>query len=280
MDTLQSPETGFAEVNGARLYYEVAGTGHPLTLIHAGIADHRMWDDQFAAFATRYRVIRYDLRGFGESSLPPGPFSMVDDLRGLLAALDVERTYLLGCSMGGGIAIDFTLTHPDQVDALIPVGPGLSGFEQAPALSEAWDKVGAEIDATLERDGLDAANELEVRAWVDGPLRTPEQVDSAVRERVRVMNGLALARGPEFDSAQWETLTPPAAGRLGEIAAPTLVIVGGGDQPTVLAAAHAIAAGVAGARLAVMPGLGHVPNMEQPAEFNRLVFDFLAQVGD
>ncbi len=215
METLQTPMTGFAEVNGARLYYEVAGAGHPLTLIHAGIADHRMWDDQFSAFTARYRVIRYDLRGFGESSLPPGPFSMVDDLQGLLAALGVERTYLLGCSMGGGIAIDFTLTHPDQVAALIPVGPGLSDFEQAPALREAWDKVGAEIDATLERDGVDAANELEVRAWVDGPLRTPDQAPSAVRERVRVMNRLALARGPEFEAAQWETLTPPAAGRRG-----------------------------------------------------------------
>ncbi len=170
-------ETGFAEVNGARLYYEVAGAGHPLTLIHAGIADHRMWDDQFAAFAARYRVIRYDLRGFGQSTLPPGPFSMVDDLRGLLASLGVERTYLLGCSMGGGIALDFTLTHPDQVDALILVGSGVSGRESSQGMRDAW----AAVDAALDRDGIDAANDLEVRMWVDGPNRPSHTRASSAR---------------------------------------------------------------------------------------------------
>ena len=271
-------ETGFAEVNGARLYYEVAGAGHPLTLIHAGIADHQMWDDQFAAFAARCRVIRYDLRGFGQSTLPPGPYSMVDDLRALLATLGVERTYLLGCSMGGGIVIDFTLTHPDHVDALILVGSAISGRESSQGMRDAW----AAVDATFERDGLDAANDLEVRIWVDGPHRTPDQAPSAVRERVRAMNRRIFERGPEFDATEGQKIAPPAAGRLSEIHAPTLVIVGDGDQPDIVANAEYLTHGptsIPSTREVIMPGLGHVPNMEQPAEFNRIVLDFLAQIG-
>jgi len=271
-------ETGFAEVNGARLYYEVAGEGYPLTLIHAGIADHRMWDDQFATFAARYHVIRYDLRGFGQSTLPPGPFSMADDLRALLASLGVTQTYLMGCSMGGGIALDFTLTHSEQVDALILVGSGVSGREPSQGMRDAW----AEVDATFERDGLDAANDLEVRMWVDGPHRTPDQVDSQVRERVREMNKRIFERGSEFEATQNQPIDPPAAGRLREVHAPTLVVVGSGDQPDVVANAAYLADGangIPGVREVVMPGLGHVPNMEQPAEFNRIVLEFLEQVG-
>jgi pimeloyl-ACP methyl ester carboxylesterase len=119
MTEAQRIDTGFAQVSGAPLYYEIAGAGHPLVLIHEGIADSRMYDDQFGAFAQRYRVIRYDVHGFGRSGIPAGPFSGHEALHDLLHVLGVERTYLLGMSMGGGIAIDFTLTYPTMVDALI-----------------------------------------------------------------------------------------------------------------------------------------------------------------
>jgi pimeloyl-ACP methyl ester carboxylesterase len=115
----QRGDTGFAEVSGVPLYYDIAGAGHPLVLIHEGIADSRMYDDQFSAFAQHYRVIRYDVHGFGKSGIPAGPFSGREALHDLLRVLGVERTYLLGMSMGGGIAIDFTLTYPTMVDALI-----------------------------------------------------------------------------------------------------------------------------------------------------------------
>ena len=114
-------QTGFAEINGARMYYEVAGAGATVTLIHAGIADTRMWDAQFAALAGRYRVIRYDQRGYGQTTAPTMPFSRVDDLEALLDQLGVERTALIGCSMGGTLALDYTLTHPEQVTALVTI---------------------------------------------------------------------------------------------------------------------------------------------------------------
>ena len=125
------PTRGFAEVNGAKLYYEVMGAGHPLVLLHEGIADSRMYDDQFNAFAQRYRVVRFDLRGFGQSDLPPGdePVALYEDLYGLLALLGIKKTYVLGMSMGGAIALDFTLAHPVMVDALILVAPGVSGYD-------------------------------------------------------------------------------------------------------------------------------------------------------
>jgi pimeloyl-ACP methyl ester carboxylesterase len=261
-----------AEVNGTRLYYEVAGEGHPLVLIHAGIADSRMWDDQFDVFAQRYRVIRYDLRGFGRSEVPPGPYTLRDDLLGLLRYLGVERTYLVGVSIGGGLAIDFTLEHPDMVDALIPVAAGVGGLPPSEEDDEAPFEA---IEAAIKAGDLARANELEIELWVVGPRRAADQVDARVRQRALEMNGDSFARQAENEQALPQRLDPPAFGRLGEIHAPTLVIVGDEDLPDVMRAANAVVAGVAGARKAVMHGAAHLPNMEQPAEFNRLVLDFL-----
>jgi pimeloyl-ACP methyl ester carboxylesterase len=122
------PETGFAETNGTQLYYEMLGEGHPLVLIHGGYMDRRMWDDQFSVFAERYRVIRYDVRGSGKSALPQVLYADWQGLYDLLKALGVEKTYLLGLSLGGRISIDFTLVHPDMADALILVGSPVHGF--------------------------------------------------------------------------------------------------------------------------------------------------------
>ncbi len=169
-------ETGFAEVNGVKLYYEVAGEGHPLVLIHGGLVDRRLWDDQFDVFAQHYRVIRYDIRGFGNSDVPAGPYSNYEDLYGLLKFLGVEKAYVMGLSMGGGIAIDFTLAHPEMVAALIPVAAGVSGFQSSEASRQKW----AEIEKATERGDIAQAVELENRMWTDGPNRRPEQVNPVV----------------------------------------------------------------------------------------------------
>ena len=274
MSASQRSTTGYAEVNGVRLYYEVAGQGHPLVLQHEGIADCRMWDDQFGVFSQQYRVVRYDYRGFGKSDMRPGDFSLRDDLLGLLRSLGVERTYLLGASLGGSMTVDFTLEHPDMVDAIIPVAPGLSGLqppEEEVALFEP-------IEDAIKAGDLDRANELEVHIWVDGPNRSPDQVDPAIREKVRVMNGDSFKRQDEWKDAKPLPLDPPAAGRLSEIHVPTLVIIGDEDVPHVQRAADAIASGIAGAKKAVIHNTAHVLMMEQPAEFNRIVLDFLASL--
>ena len=268
---MSAPRTGFADINGARIYYEVAGAGHPLVLVHAGIADSRMWDDQFAAFAKQYRTVRYDLRGFGRTEMVAGPFSHREDLHGLLRFLGIDRAHLLGCSMGGATIIDFALERPGLISALVPVCAGVSGNKRSGPPPKEW----AELEAADRAGDLERVSELEVRIWVDGPHRTPDQVDPAIRDKVRAMNLIAL-RTPE-DLGSEGRLDPPAIGRLGEIGAPTLVIVGDLDQPHVVATADRLAAAVAGARRAVIAGAAHLPNMERPAEFNRLVLDFLAR---
>ena len=270
MSTVRQHGTGFAEVNGARLYYDVAGEGHPLVLIHAGIAHSKMWDEQVDAFAERYQVVRYDARGFGKSALPPGPFAHRDDLRGLLRFLGIERAALVGVSMGGGIAIDFALDHPEGVTALVLVASGVSGNKPSDALIQAW----SEIEAVAERGDVAGVIERELRLWVDGPGRTPEQVDPAVRERVRMMETENAAQ-QEGQEGRSQPLEPPAIDRLGEIRAPTLVVVGDGDVPHILATADLLAAGIPGARKTIMPGVAHMLTMEQPEGFNRLVLDFL-----
>src|SRR5437868_6329063 len=179
-------QTGFAEVNGTALYYEVAGTGHPLTLIHGGLVDRRLWDDQFEVFAQHYRVIRFDMRGFGDSGLikaEAGAFSFEKDLHDLLQFLGVEKTYVLGLSMGGAIDIDFTLMYPTMVDALIPVAMGLSGFKpEGDKVAEEEKASWAEVDEAFKKGDVQRAVESTLRTWTDGPVRQPDQVDPVVRE--------------------------------------------------------------------------------------------------
>jgi 3-oxoadipate enol-lactonase len=123
-------QSGFAEVNGTRLYYEIVGRGSHLVLIHGFTLDTRMWDDQFEAFSQHYRVLRYDARGFGKSALPVQgeSYSHREDLKALLDHLKVSQAFILGLSMGGRTAISFTLEYPEVVRALIPVDAVLGGF--------------------------------------------------------------------------------------------------------------------------------------------------------
>lgn len=271
-----STTSGFAEVNGTRLYYEVAGEGYPLVLMHGGIMDSAMWDDQFETFAQHYRVIRYDLRGFGRSNLPGAEtFSMRGDLRALLEFLGVEKANVLAISMAGSIAIDFTLDYPDMVNALILVAPGVNGFDYDAVQREDVKAMFQEIEAAFERGEIERAVELEIRAWVDGPGRAPEQVDPVVRKRVYDMDLRNSLRTEEIEWPATQKLEPPAIERLSEIRVPTLLIVGDGDVREQIIVVDTLATQIPGAQKAVMHGVAHVPNMERPAEFNQLVLDFL-----
>lgn len=214
--------TGVADVSSARLYYEVAGEGHPLVLTHVGIADRRMWDDQFEVFARQYKVIRWDVRGYGKSTMPRVPYS------------------------------------------------GLGGYQSPP------DPIRDEIEAAIKQGDVARAVELELRRWVDGPSRTPDQVKPRAREKVREMDTDAFANSSE--EGQYQPLDPPAIGRLGEIRVPTLVIVGDQDVPYIVDIAERLAAGIAAAKKTVISGAAHMVNMERPDEFNRIVLEFLAGV--
>ncbi len=171
--------------------------------------------------------------------------------------------------MAGSIAIDFTLDSPAMVNALILVAPGVNGYDSDSVQSEEEKAMFQEIEAAFESDDLERAIELETRAWVDGPQRTPEQVDPQVRKRAYNMNLQNNRRAVGIEWPATQKLAPPAFGRLSEIRVPTLLVIGDGDVRET---------SIPGARKAVMHGVAHLPNMERPAEFNQLVLDFLKTV--
>lgn len=260
-------------INGAEIYYELAGDGPPVVLLHAGIADRRMWELQFEAFAnatgggSRHTVLRYDQRGYGRTAPTPGAFSQREDLRGLLDALGIERASLVGCSMGSRAALDFALRYPDRVDRLVLVSPSVNGFDYTGRPSPLW----AEIEAA-EMDGDQArVNELEIQMWVAGPRRAPEQVAPWVRELALEMNAIALAN----EGIGQEQPAQSVEGRLHKLRPPTLVVVGEEDTPWTRATAGWLMRYLDSARRIDLPDAGHLPNMEQPEAFNAAVLSFL-----
>ena len=265
-------------MDGGRLYYETAGRGRGLVLIHAGVADHRMWDEQFATFADSFEVIRYDTRGFGRSQTDDVEFSNRQDLRELLRHLGLPRAALCGVSRAGQIAVDFTLEFPEMVEALILVAAGLSGYEGGHAAREIETQMFGEMEEAWEERDIPRLIDLEIRMWVDGPGQPPDRVDPGVRERVRKMETETFAQNATEGKPQ--PLAPPAIGRLGEIHAPTLVIAGDLDTTGTLAMADLLAQVIPGARKIIIPGAAHMLTMEQPKTFNRIILDFLHDVAD
>jgi 2-hydroxy-6-oxonona-2,4-dienedioate hydrolase len=265
---------GYAEVNGARLWYEVAGVGPTLVMAHGHLIDSGQWDGQFAEFAREFRVVRYDARGFGHSDKPAHPFAFHEDLRALLVFLRIERPLLMGCSGGGATIIDLTLTYPDIVRGLVVVGTALSGYQFA---GSPPPKIVAMREAQ-ERGDIDAAVELGLQVWTDGARRRPEQVNRIARERTREMMTRLYSR-PTV-AADVRRLDPPAIGRLREIRVPTLVVIGADDWQPIHDIADQLAMQVPGARKLVIPDAGHHPNIEHPEQFNEWVLPFLRSIPD
>ncbi len=262
--------SGYAESDGAKIYFESAGTGAAIAFIHAGVADCRMWDPQFELFARKFRVIRYDLRGFGKSEMPDGLYANRRDLRNLLQHLGVEKAALVACSMGGATAIDFALESPERVTAIVPVGAGVSGWNQ---WSDAMIRHFGEFMRLAKNGDLERAREMDAKLWLDGPSRDPSRINPSYRERARQLHkdNFSLTRllHPE------EEIKPPALGRLGEVKAPTLVMVGDSDAPEVIAVADRLAADISGAKRVTIRDAAHLPNLEHPDEFNGIVMEFL-----
>jgi pimeloyl-ACP methyl ester carboxylesterase len=259
-----------AEINGAQLYYEDIGAGAPLVMLHGHLLDSRQWDDQIAPFAQQYRVVRYDARGFGQSTQPAESYAHYEDLHSLLALLGIEHAALMGCSGGGATIIDFALAYPNMTDALILVGSALSGFpfpsDPPPLLLH--------VREAMAHGDIDAAVEYGLQLWTDGP-RRPDQVNQAARERMRAM--MKQLWGREQVEAENRPLEPPAAERLSEIHSPTLAIVGAADNDFIHQIADVVAAQMPNARKVVIDDAGHHPNMEHPQEFNQIVLEFLGR---
>ncbi len=261
------------DINGARLYVAQTGEGPAIVLIHSGITDSRMWDDQVGAFAADHRVVAYDLRGLGRSTIPAAEYAHHEDLFVLLDTLGVESATLVGASFGGEVALAFVVEHPDRVDALVLVNTLAGVTDPSPELRSGWRAFEAAVDVGR----FEEAVEIELGMWVDGPHRAVGGVDAGVRERVQEMDAALLRRAAEQEAATEREPEPPVLARLGEIAAPTLVVVGGLDLPDALVSADALEAGIPNARRLDQPDAAHLPSLERPDAFNAAVLAFLAE---
>ncbi len=259
--------------DGGRLAFEDIGDGPAVVLLHPGLWDMRTWEPQMATFpAAGYRVIRYDLRGYGQSSRPTDqPYSHVEDLWELLGHLGVDHVALVGVSMGGRVAIDATLTAPDRVWALVPVAAGLGGIEESAEEEDWWEDAMADAYRAYDAGDMAGAQDARLRVWA--PLGTDDDAGVAIR-RIAHDNLHELTMDEEAEVA----LDPPAAHRLHEIDAPTLVVKAGYDPPSSARASDMIATGIPGARIVMIDDADHVVNLRQPAAFDAAVLSFLAEV--
>jgi pimeloyl-ACP methyl ester carboxylesterase len=259
-------------INGAEIAFDDEGTGPVLLLIHAGIADRRMWGAQTAEFNGSHRVVRFDMRGFGESSAPSNEYANYEDARGLVDALGIERAVVAGDSMGGEAALDFALAYPERVSGLVLISTRAAATAVSPELEKLWE----ESDGAFEAGDIEKAVATEVDGWIVGPGRTRDDLDpeylglaEAMIRRIWVRAAAGEELGAPIE------LDPPRLERLGEVRVPTLLVVGDRDVPDIAESMQALAKGIPQAKLVRIPNTAHLPPLERPAEFNGHLRRFL-----
>jgi len=262
--------SGTLETNGARIYYEVEGSGPAIVLIHAGIANLRMWDDQVPALRDTYRVVRYDTRGFGRTETDAVEFSNRADVAALLDHLGEEAAHVVGVSRAGSIAMDFALEYPDRVRSLVVVAGGIGGYESpSGASADTWE----EPEQLYEAKDWQGLAEWETAYWADGPGQSRDRLDPDIREKVR--SWILTNYQEEKEEGKPIVLDPPAASRLDGLKPPLLVILGTLDDAGTSEAMRHLAGSVRGSRLEEFEGAAHMLNMEQPDRFNALLNEWL-----
>jgi pimeloyl-ACP methyl ester carboxylesterase len=257
---------GIVNVEGGTLMWEESGDGPPVVLLHPGPFDSRAWDDQFAPLAEHYRVIRYDLRGHGNSSPPAGPYAHHEDLLALVDLLELQQVHLVGLSLGASVAVDFALEHPERVASLALASPGLSGWTWG---RQEWRRPLAQAVAAHDEQRV-------VEARLSDESLAPAMEQPALADRLRQMarDNVACWMAPDPEVP----LEPPAVARLGDLHGPLLLLIGARDTFDIHAIVERLATVVPGARVATFDGAGHLPNMEQPEAFNRELLGWLAEV--
>ncbi|MEX2047479.1 MAG: alpha/beta fold hydrolase [Chloroflexota bacterium] len=260
--------SGFVDVEGSRLNYEVTGSGPPVVLLHGGWLDMRQWDDQVEALAREHQVIRYDARGYGRSPLGSVPYSHSADLAALLRELAAERPHLVALSNGASIAVEFTIWSPTPVRSLVVGCAPMRGHDLGPEFTQGMRAVIAAGAAGLKDD-------CRAALWGFAPLRVAATIPSARARIDRLMvEDHQFAQGRP-DAPKRVFLDPPVSSRFAEITSPTLVVVGDGEMSALAEQGALMARGIPGAQLSVIKGAGHIVNIEQPEAYTEIVLDWL-----
>ncbi len=262
--------SGYIDVDGGKLFYEEAGEGETIVLLHDGILHHVIWDEQFPVLVKNYRVIRYDRRGFGKSLPPKDPFSHVDDLNQLFAQLKIDRAIVFGMSAGGGLALDFTLKYPKKVSALVLVGAVVSGY----GYSIHFFTRGGRITSLAEY--LDPPKFIQYFGWEDPYEIYPRNIEAKEKFLRILKTNPQNVKGALGNFAQ--PPDRPAVKFLSEIEVSALILVGEFDIPDVHAHSGAIEAGIPNAKREIIFNSGHLIPLEQPRAFNSSVLKFLNSV--
>ena len=258
------------QFGGARLAGRQLGDGLPVVFLHAGVCDKRMWHEQMVMVAEEgWRAVAYDRRGYGETESPDVAFNHVDDLEAVLKALDIHAAVFVGCSMGGGLALDFALRNPGRVIGLVLIGTSVTGSPWTSTDGEGQLEA-AEEDA-FERGDLDMLNRVQAHEWLDGPRAQNGRVGGAVRELFMDMNEVALAK----PGLSLEEQRDSAWLRVGEIGAPTLLLVGDEDFTALIERHDYLSEEMPNAFAAVIEGVAHIPSIERPDLVNTMLIEFL-----
>jgi pimeloyl-ACP methyl ester carboxylesterase len=257
-------------VRGGSLAAVQTGEGLPVVFLHAGVCDKRMWDAQMAAVAEDgWHAIAYDRRGYGETQSQDVPFSHIDDLDAVLRSLDIHAAVFVGCSMGGGLAVDFALRYPGRVLGLVLIGTSITGSPWS--ATEAESQIEAAEEDAFERGDLEMLNRVQAHEWLDGPRAQSGRVGGAVRELFLDMNRAALSK-PELSQEE----RPPAAwSRVGNVGAPTMLLVGDEDFTALIDRHDHLSEEMPNAFAAVLEGVAHIPSIERPDLVNSLLLEFL-----
>ena len=272
-------DSGYAEVNGTKLYYEIAGNGVPLVLIHGSFGDRRHWDLQFKELAKKYKVIRYDVRGYGKSALPNPDevYKDADDLNALMDFLKIKKAHICGLSMGSIIAVDFTLAYPDRCISLIPIGPRVAGDGVAEYKTPNADTVRNIMAKTTEILKNKGAKEATDYLWTGDHSMSKGVVSTRARHALLKM-GYEYSWWRYLNDSKREFAFPVAIKNLKGIKTPTLIVTAEYDFDLCKEIAHIMMKEISGAKLISIKNAGHIMNMDNASQFNKTISEFIDKI--
>lgn len=268
-------ESGYVSSGSAQIYYETHGEGRPVVFLHAGIADTRMWRSQLDELADAYQVVAFDQRGFGKTQWIPETYADRRDALAVMDHLEIDSAVIVGCSLGGGVALHIALGWPDRIDGLVLIGAAARGWEPVDGWPESalWDQV----EEASEAGDFERVLELDAQIWVVGHGRTIEDVDRGVIDLVMEMDRLPIQTEDERGEYA-EPFEPPTNERLDDIEVPTLIVVGAHDQPDMIESAEYLADRISDRSHVVIDNAAHLPSLEQPEAFNAALREFLDKI--